>query len=221
LAREAAPAQGNIQVTQADLSRLESIRALRRAWQGPLHVLVNNAAGCPPRRQETPEGIEFQWACNVLGYFWMMREFADVLRASAAPGAAARVVNVASHYAGGLDLEDPEFKRRRYDNNAAYRQSKQADRMLAAHFAELWKDAGIKVMACHPGVVDSKLSNDLGFGGPESPDQGADTPVWLASAAESEIRTGLFYARRRAEEDGFVRDRAAVERLAEICAGYG
>ena len=55
---------------------------------------------------------------------------------SSCRSAPARVVNVASYWAGGLDLEDLEFKRRRYDNDAAYRQSKQADRMLTVAFAE-------------------------------------------------------------------------------------
>jgi NAD(P)-dependent dehydrogenase (short-subunit alcohol dehydrogenase family) len=206
----------NIHVSPADLSRRESIRALRRTWQGPLHALVNNAAATPRRRAETPEGIETQWATNVLGYWWMMREFAPVL----AESAPARVINVASYYAGGLDLEDPEFKRKPYDNDAAYRQSKQANRMLAVHFAEAWAASGVKVVSCHPGGVNSKLSNDLGFGGSTSPDQGAETPAWLAAAPDAEVTTGLFYSRKRAEDCEFGKDRAAVRRLADLCARY-
>ncbi len=45
------------------------------------------------------------------------------------------VVVVASYWAGGLDLDDPEFRRRRYNNDQAYRQSKQADCMLTVAFA--------------------------------------------------------------------------------------
>ncbi len=73
-----------------DLSRQSAIKALAGRWQGPLHVLVNNAATTPRQRQETPEGIELQFATNVLGYFWMTQEFTPMLKA-AAP---ARVVNV-------------------------------------------------------------------------------------------------------------------------------
>ena len=42
-----------------------------------------------------------------------------------------RVVFVASFYAGGLNLNDPEFKKRSYSSDSAYQASKQADRMLA------------------------------------------------------------------------------------------
>ena len=115
----------------ADLSRAASIEALARRWSGPLHVLVNNAGVTPRQREVTPEGLELQFATNVLGYFWMMQAFAEVLARSAP----ARVVNVASYYAGGLELDDLQFVRRRYDNDTAYRQSKQADRMLTVAFA--------------------------------------------------------------------------------------
>jgi NAD(P)-dependent dehydrogenase (short-subunit alcohol dehydrogenase family) len=79
------------------------------------------------------------------------------------------VVNVASYWAGGLDLGDLELERRRYDNDAAYRQSKQADRMLSVAFAERLRDAGVTANACHPGDVVSTLSRNLGFGGHETP----------------------------------------------------
>jgi retinol dehydrogenase-13 len=82
-----------------------------------------------------------------------------------ARSAPARVVNVASYWAGGLDLEDLEFKRRRYDNDGAYRQSKQADRMLTVAFAERLERSHVTVNACHPGDLVSTLSRNLGFGG--------------------------------------------------------
>ena len=126
---------------------------------------VNNAATTPRRREETPEGIELQFATNVLGYFWMMTAF----RGHLVDSAPARVVNVASYWAGGLDLGDLEFERRRYDNDAAYRQSKQADRMLSVAFAERLRDAGVTANACHPEDVVSTLSRNLGFGGHETP----------------------------------------------------
>ena len=101
----------------ADLSRYGDIRRLVERWTGPLHVLINNAACTPRTRQETPENIEMQFATNVLGYFRLIDEFTDILRASAP----ARIVNVASYWAGGLDLNDLEFTRRSYDNDQAYR----------------------------------------------------------------------------------------------------
>jgi NAD(P)-dependent dehydrogenase (short-subunit alcohol dehydrogenase family) len=196
-----------------DLSRRSAIYAFADRWSGPLHVLVNNAATTPRTRQETPEGIELQFATNVLGYFWMTRAFQTHL----AQSAPARIVNVASYWAGDLDLNDLEFKRRRYNNNLAYRQSKQANRMLSAAFADRLRPQGLAVYACHPGDVNSKLSNDLGFGGQETPDEGARTPVWLATEPAGRHQTGGYFENKRAVKDRFVQDRAAVEALYEAC----
>jgi len=216
--KEISQVSGNSQVRYevADISRREQIYALAERWHGPLHVLVNNAAASPLSRQETPEGIEIQFATNVLSYFWMTRAFWDTLRSSAP----ARVVNVASYYAGDLDLEDLEFKHRRYDNNRAYRQSKQANRMLTVALADRMAADGISVNVCHPGDVNSKLSNDLGFGGSQSPDAGADTPVWLATTPIGQNANGRYFEHRRETHCRFSSDRQAIERLFEICSDY-
>ncbi|MGR9107577.1 MAG: SDR family NAD(P)-dependent oxidoreductase [Gammaproteobacteria bacterium] len=216
--REIVKSTGNSRVRYelADLSRHGEIRRLAARWTGPLHVLINNAACTPRVREETPEGIELQFATNVLGYFWLIEEFAAILKDSAP----ARIVNVASYWAGGLDLDDPEFIRRRYDNDAAYRQSKQADRMLSAAFAERLEPDRIAVNACHPGDVNSVLSNNLGFGGHETPDEGAATPVWLATHPVGQQQTGRYYEHKRESKCSFSRDKKAVDALYRKCAAY-
>ena len=206
-----------VRYEQVDLSRADSIAALAARWRGPAHILVNNAAVTPRGREESVEGVELQFAVNVLGYFRMVAAFRDHLAASAP----ARVVNVASYWAGGLDLEDLEFRRRAYDNDAAYRQSKQADRMLTVALADRLAAAGITVNACHPGDVRSTLSRNLGFGGHETPDQGADTPAWLATETQGADRTGRYFEHRREVSCRFAADREAVETLYGTCDGYG
>jgi retinol dehydrogenase-13 len=200
----------------ADLSDKSDVQSIASGWKGPLHILVNNAAATPRQREETAAGIEMQFATNVLGYYWMITYFLPYLKL----GKASRIVNVASYWAGGLDLHDPEFKHRHYHNDAAYRQSKQADRMLSGGFAERLEKYGITVNACHPGDVNSKLSNNLGFGGHESPDQGADTPVWLATSPEVEGMTGKYFEHRSESGCYFIKDKAAVGKLFEICSKY-
>jgi NAD(P)-dependent dehydrogenase (short-subunit alcohol dehydrogenase family) len=209
---------GNDQVRYelVDLSRLASIRALAERWQGPLHVLINNAGATPHSRTETPEGIELQFATNVLGYFWLTQVFSDRLKRSAP----ARVINVASYYAGDLDLDDLEFKRRRYSNGRAYRQSKQANRMLTVALAERLKAFDISVNACHPGDVSSRLSNNLGFVGYRTPDQAARTPVWLVTDSIGQQKTGKFFDDRRAVRCRFGEDKQAVEALYQACLRY-
>jgi NAD(P)-dependent dehydrogenase (short-subunit alcohol dehydrogenase family) len=197
----------------ADLSRRLEIQTLADRWEGPLHVLVNDAAVTPRSRQETPEGIEMQFATNVLGYFWMTQAFREMMKRSAP----ASIVDVASYYAGDLDLDDLEFKHRPYRNGTAYRQSKQANRMLVVAWAERLKADGISINACHPGDVNSQLSNNLGFGGSESPDQGADTPVWLATESIGGEVTGKYFAHRREERCRFGEDYVGVQALFEAC----
>jgi NAD(P)-dependent dehydrogenase (short-subunit alcohol dehydrogenase family) len=201
---------------QVDVSRRASVEALAGRWRGPVHVLINNAALTPRTRRETPEGIELQFATNVLGYLWMTQAFQPRL----ARATDARVVNVASYWAGGLDLDDLEFRRRRYHNDAAYRQSKQADRMLTVALARRLEPLGITVNACHPGDVNSTLSNKLGFGGHESPDEGARTPLWLATGQTGGRVTGRYFEHRRELPCPFGADTAAVETLFEACQAY-
>jgi NAD(P)-dependent dehydrogenase (short-subunit alcohol dehydrogenase family) len=200
----------------ADLSSQASIQSLAERWHGPLHILVNNAAVTPRARQENPEGIELQFATNVLGYFWMTRAFSETLKASAP----ARVVDVASYWAGGLDLTDLEFTRRRYTNGVAYRQSKQANRMLVVALAERLDPFGVAVNACHPGDVNSTLSNNLGFGGHESPEQGAQTPVWLATGELGRRASGKYFEHMRQVNCQFAGDKEAIEALYAACLKY-
>jgi NAD(P)-dependent dehydrogenase (short-subunit alcohol dehydrogenase family) len=211
-----ATGNGAVRYEVADVSRWSSIQGLAKRWQGPLHVLVNNAAVTPKRREETPEGIELQFATNVLGYFWMIQAFSGHLKRSAP----ARVVNVASYWAGDLDLADLEFKRRRYTNGEAYRQSKQANRMLTVAFAERLRPYGVSVNACHPGDVNSTLSNNLGFGGSQTPDEGARTPVWLAVGPTGQMVTGKFFERMREVRCAFAGDGKAIEELYRACLRF-
>lgn len=197
-----------------NLSSKAEIFDFASQWDKPVHVLVNNAATTPRTRQETAEGIEMQWATNVLGYYWMIVAFTNHLKKAGS----ARIVNVASYWAGGLDLEDPEFKHRRYNNDSAYRQSKQADRMMTVAFSE--RLDGVAVNACHPGDVNSSLSNDLGFGGHESPDQGAYTPVLLATTNAGLENTGKYFEHGSISTCYFSNNHQDINRLMELCSKY-
>jgi NAD(P)-dependent dehydrogenase (short-subunit alcohol dehydrogenase family) len=209
-------ASGNnwIEYTIVDLSDHRQIYDFASSWKKPLDILINNAAATPRRREENKYGIEIQFATNVLGYYAMMDAFRDHLIRSPQ----ARIINVASYWAGGLDLNDLQFTSRRYDNNAAYRQSKQADRMLTAAFADRFKKYTIAVNSCHPGDVNSRLSNDLGFGGHESPDEGAETPVWLATEPVGIRNTGKYFEHKKETYCPFSQDRNSVNKLFNLCA---
>lgn len=195
---------GAFETLAVDLSSLAAVRAAAaalRARLGALHILVNNAGVCLPTRRLTPEGFEETWVTNVLAYHLLAAELLPLLRA----GAPARIVDVASTFAGDLDLEDLDFARRRYSASAAYRQSKQANRMLAWARAEALAGSGVAVNVAHPGWVATGIIRHLPFPARvalgvvnllvgRTPAAGAETPVWLAAAPELEGATGGFYA---------------------------
>jgi len=205
----------NIKGIPVDLSREAAIKELASALEGEeIHILINNAGTTPQQRTETPEGIEMQWATNVLGYMWMKLYMQPLMPEGS------RIVNVASFYAGYLDMADVEFKCRSYDNDTAYQQSKQANRMLSAHFAEKFKPIGIHVNSCHPGEISSKLSNNLGFFFPDPPRKGADTPVWVATDEELKNVTGQYFQYRKNQPCHFSKDAIKNTELFNLCMTY-
>ncbi len=216
----------SVSVRQVDLGSLASSRSFAEAVAAShprIHVLVNDAAVYEPERRESPEGIELTWATNALAYHAVTEALLPSLRA-AAP---ARVVNVASTFAEAPDLGDLEFRRRRYDGLAAYRQSKAANRMLTWALARRLAGSGVTAAAVHPGGVATGIyRNARGPAGwavrawvrltALTPEQGADTPTWAAVAPELAGVSGRFYADRRERRCEF-RDEEREERLREIC----
>jgi len=221
-------ATGNerVEIARVDLARLDSIRELARELTdrlSHLDVLVNDAGVWSNRRRLSPDGIELTWATNVLGYFLTTELLMPLLRASGH----ARIVNVASRYAGGLDLDDVQFLRRPWDGREAYRQSKQANRMWTWALARRLEGSGVTANALHPGFVSTELFSKsgglLGLGlslfarlRARSPAEGADTVVWLAASPEVEGRSGLFWVDRHEHPCRF-RDEPLEERLWRLC----
>ena len=201
-----------------DFSSKESVEnfALKLKDQ-PINVLINNHATGPQHRELTKNGIEVQFATNVLGYVWMINSFENNLK-KCSPNA--RIVNVASYWAGNLDINDLEFKKRTYSADDAYRQSKQANRMLAFAYAEKFLHDGITVNACHPGDSNTKLSSSLGFYGHETPEQSARTPVYLAISNEFINVTGKYFRNCRIQDDPFMKDKELIRELYDICQTY-
>jgi len=149
----------------------------------------------------------------VLGYYLLTGELLDLLRLAPA----ARVINTASLMAYGLDLDDVNFKRRRYDASTAYAQSKQADRMLTWALARRLAGTPVTANAFHPGAVNTALLRSLaqGFSG-ITPAEGADTAIWLATSPELTGVNGRLWVRRRETPCEF-RGRDNEEALWSLC----
>lgn len=217
---------GNTRVGQMvlDLSSMASVRAFTDAFAmryPKLDVMVNNAAASLRTREVTEEGFERHWATNVLGPYLLTTRLAAALTA----GRHGRIVNVSTLAAGGLDLSDTQYARRRYSGIGAYRASKQASRMLTWSLADRLLDGKVTANALNPGYVMTDLTK--GVGGPlkllvtltsfraETPLDGADTAIWLSASPDIEGVTGKFWNKRREVACKF-RDTEAITRLVTL-----
>jgi NAD(P)-dependent dehydrogenase (short-subunit alcohol dehydrogenase family) len=214
-----------IDVLSVDVSSFDSIRrAAARfvAERGRLDVLVNNAGGWSQKRGVSADRLELVWATNVVGPYLLTTLLLPALLDSGA----ARVINVSSSYARGLNLEDVEYIRRPYSGIQAYEASKQAVRMLTWAWAERLRGKPIGVNAVCPGFMKTELARDaprnvrllLWLLRPlqSTPERGADTAVWLASDPEAGRFTNQFFVKRRVTDCVF-RDPRALALLTDLC----
>ena len=217
---------GSVDVLQVDVSSARSVDgfvATYIARHPRIDVLVNNAGTVQGERRESADGIELTFATNVLGYHRVACGLLDHFNTDRA----ARIVVVASAFAGELDLADLEFTRRPYDGLLAYRQSKACNRLWSWALARRLQPRGITVNAMTPGwVPDTELSRNLL---PEvrqararpgrTAAQGADTAVWLAASTDVAGVTARFYADRREAPCEF-RNHDTEERLWRACEDF-
>ena len=187
-AKDVAASTGNqaLHVATLDLADPGSVAAFVSDWDGPLHVLVNNAGvmACPEER--TPAGWEMQLATNHLGHFAL----ATGLHAALAADGAARIVSVSSsgHQVSPVIFDDLHFDFRPYDPWLAYGQSKTANVLFAVEATRRWASDGITVNALMPGAIYTNLQRHTGGrGSGRTPEewfkttaQGAATSVLLA-----------------------------------------
>jgi retinol dehydrogenase 14 len=217
----ATPGRGEATAMKLDLSSLASVRAFAREFQQQfvvLDVLVNNAAVSLRSRELTAEGFERHWATNVLGPHLLTKLLLPALEASGN----GRIVTVSTRAAGGLDLSDTQYERRRYRGISAYRASKQASRMLTWSLAEQLRGTPVMANALNPGYVLTELTTSVG--GPmkilvrltrfaaETALDGADTAIWLAASPEVAGITGKFWNKRHEIRCRF-RDGPTIDRL--------
>jgi NAD(P)-dependent dehydrogenase (short-subunit alcohol dehydrogenase family) len=175
-----------VTVARLDLTDRTSIAALTSAWEGPLHILVNNAGvmACP--EQYTAEGWEMQFATNHLGHFALALGLHPAL--AAAGTARIVVVSSAAHMLSPVIFDDIHFRFRSYDPRLAYAQSKTADILFAVGATRQWRRDGITANALNPGAIATNLQRHVGgklITPPElqkTREQGAATSVWLATS---------------------------------------
>jgi NAD(P)-dependent dehydrogenase (short-subunit alcohol dehydrogenase family) len=148
-----------VHVAVLDLSDRSAVASFVHNWNGPLHLLVNNAGVITPALARTAQGWELQFATNYLGHFALSHGLHDALAAGAGERGEARIVSLTSgaHMRSPIMFDDIQFERRDYDPQAAYAQSKTANSLFAVEATHRWAADGIVANTVNPGGVATGL----------------------------------------------------------------
>ncbi len=195
----------DVRVGLCDLSDLESVRQFAELLGGEtrrLDVLVNNAGTLARERTLSVDGIELTFATNVLGPFLLTNLLLPLLEQSKP----ARIINVSSGgmYTQRIHLDDLQMAHEEFDGPTAYARTKRAQVILTELWAERLRDRSVVVHAMHPGWADTPgLESSL----PRfyaltkrllrTPQEGADTILWLGAGARGARSSGGFWHDRR------------------------
>jgi NAD(P)-dependent dehydrogenase (short-subunit alcohol dehydrogenase family) len=200
-------------IDECDVASPASVRAFAERFSAggtPLHLLVHNAGVLPERRSETADGHELSFATHVLGPHVLTEALLPALRA----GAPSRVLWVTSGgmYAQRLRVDDLEYERGEYNGTTAYARTKRMQVALAREWGERLAGDDVVVHSVHPGWADTpglaeSLPRFKALARPllRSPEQGADTIVWLGAAEAPSRCTGRLWHDRRVRPSHYLR----------------
>lgn len=196
--------------------------------------LINNAGTMFVKKKLSEDGLEMTWAVNHLGPFLLTSLLLDRLIASGD----ARIITTSSHghkmARRGIDFNDMNGDRL-YSGpkallggaNLRYGQSKLANILFTAELARRLKGKGVTAHCFDPGLVATNFNQDNGglarltmacmkpFS--RTPEQGAQTLVWLAESSELLLKSGGYYADMKLQTPSdAARDEAGASRLWQV-----
>jgi NAD(P)-dependent dehydrogenase (short-subunit alcohol dehydrogenase family) len=187
-----------------DLSVMSEVHALcdrLLAADEAVDMLINNAGALFNPRQQTPEGLEKSFALLLLSPCILTERLYPLLQKAASP----RVVNVLSGgmYSQKIRVNDLQSQRGEYSGSVAYARAKRGLMIMTEEWAKRWRKEGIVVNAMHPGWADTpgvetalpgfyRITKQL----LRTPEEGADTAVWLAASTEAAQVSGKFWLDR-------------------------
>ncbi|MEM7703216.1 MAG: SDR family NAD(P)-dependent oxidoreductase [Pseudomonadota bacterium] len=196
-----------------DLSSLKSVREAAEEANDRLEridILINNAGvmACPLSR--TSDGFEMQFGTNHLGHFALTKGLMPMILKGAGETGSGRIVNLSSrgHFITPINLEDPNFLSRDYDEWLSYGHAKTANVLFSVGLERRYGGKGIHAYAVHPGGIQTNLgrhmtpeeeqdledrvkASDPSFEYKTIP-QGAATQVWAATASDLEGHGGIY-----------------------------
>jgi len=196
----------NVEWVRADFASLDSVRAaavdIGKRYHA-IQVLVNNAGVANKQRMLSEDGYELTFAVNHLAAFLFTRELLLLLRA----GAPSRIVNVSSGAEGygPIDFDDLQSEKG-YRGFAVYGKTKLMNVLFTYELASRLSGTGVTANCLHPGAVATDMLRQLprwlyAMISPflSTPEQGAETPVFLASSPSVEGVSGGYYEKKKAK----------------------
>ena len=195
-------------VHYADLTRISEMKrvAAEIASQEPrIDVLINNAGAIFASRRLTEDGLECTFALNHMAYFVVTDGLCETLLASAP----ARIINTASaaHKGARLDFDDLQLAKG-FGPMKAYGRSKLCNILFTRELARRLKGTGVTANCLHPGFVATRIGDEsnglisrfawLAKLFAISPEQGAETIVYLTSSPAVAETTGKYFYHRKA-----------------------
>jgi retinol dehydrogenase-12 len=197
----AATGSDRLQLLLLELGDLDSIRACADAFLqtgAPLHGLINNA-GLAGQRGRTPSGFELAFGTNHVGTFLLTELLTPRLRESTP----ARVVTVASvgHFqANGIDFDAVRKRTKTRTGFPEYCASKLANVLHATELGRRLNGTGVTTYSLHPGTVATDVWRSVPWPIRPlmkrkmiSPEEGAQTTIYCATAPELAAETGQYY----------------------------
>ncbi|GKT44794.1 retinol dehydrogenase 14 [Colletotrichum spaethianum] len=201
---------GKLDVVEMDMNSLGSVKNAAQAFlsKSPkLNVLVNNAGiMATPEGSKTSDGFEQQFGVNHLAHFTLTVLLLPTLLKSSTSSFNSRVVALTSsgHRYSAINWDDVNFSQG-YNPWVAYGQSKTANIWMATYIDRVYGPRGLHANSVHPGgiltplhqhvpaeMVEARQQDQALMDSLLSPEQGAATTTWAASAPVWEGKGGQY-----------------------------
>ncbi len=215
---------GDIDLLVADLSSQAEVRRIAAEFFGKyqrLDVLLNNAGAVFSKYRESADGYEMTFALNHISYYLLSNLLLDALKLTAQEQGEARIINVSSsaHRNASLRLQNLRDESG-YSFMNSYGASKLMNVLFTYDLARRLEGSAVTVNAVHPGLVDTGFGHNTGgvwaflikvaqrlFA--ISPERGAETLVYLASAPKAAGISGKYWnekQQKRSSDNSYDRE---------------
>jgi NAD(P)-dependent dehydrogenase (short-subunit alcohol dehydrogenase family) len=199
--------QSDHTVHYADLTKLADQKRVAKEIadsEPQIDVLINNAGAMFGSRQVTEDGLEKTFALNHMSYFTVTNILLDRLKAT--PGA--RIVSTASgaHVGNKLNFDDLQSEKS-YSPFAVYGRSKLMNILFTRELTKRLAGTGVTANCLHPGFVGTRFGDEsgglmswvikLGKNFALTPEQGAETIIYLASSDDVAGKSGGYYEKKQ------------------------